>query len=77
MALSSRVYARDTFGKFAKAVKGRRARRGLGNRGGRGGRAANVKAAGGLIGGVPASKAAAKAKTAAAEEAVNGVKLKK
>ena len=77
MALSSRVYRRDTLGKFAKAVKGRRAQRGLGKRGGRGGRGTNVKSAGGKIGGVPASQAAAKAKSAAAEEVVNGVKLKK
>lgn len=77
MALSSRVYVRDTLGKFAKAVKGRRAKRGLGKRKGRGGRNSNAIAGGGTIGGVPASKAAVRARTSAAEEATNGVKLKK
>lgn len=77
MALSSRVYVRDTFGRFAKAVKGRRANRSLGKRKARGGRKTNTAAGGGTIGGVPASKAAVKAKTSAAEEAVNGVKLKR
>lgn len=76
MALSSRVYARDTFGRFAKAVRGRRATRGLGRRAGRGGKNVNVKAAGGTIGGVPASKAAVRARTTAADDAVNGTKLK-
>lgn len=77
MALSSRVYARDTFGRFAKAVRGRRATRSLGKRGGRGGRKTNSVSGGGTIGGVPASKAAVKAKTSAAEEVVNGSKLRR
>jgi hypothetical protein len=77
MARNPRVYARDTFGRFAKAVRGRRATRSLGKRGSRGGRKTNTRAGGGTIGGVPASKAAAKARTSAAEEIMNGTKIKK
>lgn len=77
MAAKSRVYARDVLGKFAKVVKGRRATRGLGRRSGRGGRQTNSVAAGGTIGGVPASQAARKAKQSAAEEVVEGKKARR
>jgi len=74
---NSRVYARDTLGRFSRAVKGRRATRSLGKRGKRGGRQRNALAAGGTISGVPASKAAVRAKASAAEESFDGTKLRK
>lgn len=73
----SKTFVRDTLGRFASRVKGRRVSRGLGGRKGRGGRDTNAASGGGKIGGLPATKAAKKAQTSAAEDAFDGRKIKK
>lgn len=77
MAAKARVYARDTLGKFARVTRGRRATKALGRRLARGGRKSNSQSGGGTIGGVDATKAAAKARSGAADEAVEGKKARR
>jgi hypothetical protein len=77
MAVKSRVYIRDTLGRFARVTRGRRATRSLGRRSSRSGRKANSLSGGGSIGGVPASQAARKARTSAADDVVEGSKLRR